>query len=290
MTGSLPLVSVICLCYNHERFVREAVESVIHQTYPNIQIIVADDASTDASADVIRQLKMDYPQIELLLFEQNLGNCKAFNKALALVKGDFVIDFATDDVLLPNRVEQGVFQLQKQDESYGVHFCDAEYINETGEHLYNHSDRFPHESIPQGNVYKELIARYFICPTSLMFRRSIIDNLNGYDESLHYEDFDFLIRSSRITSYCYAPEIFVKRRLTQQALSKRQFTFRSKASASTYKVCEKILYLNRNKEEQQALGKRLMYESLLNFRLFNFTTAFRFLRLAVRNRKMKYAE
>ncbi len=103
-----PLVSVICLCYNHRRFVREAVESVLNQSYKNIQVIVADDASTDNSVEEIQSLKAPYPSIELLLLPKNLGNCKAFNEALKLAKGEFVIDFATDDVMMPDRIEKQV--------------------------------------------------------------------------------------------------------------------------------------------------------------------------------------
>src|SRR6188474_1772085 len=79
-----PLVSVICLCYNHGRFIREAVESVLNQSYKNIQVIVTDDASTDNTVEEIHSLKVMYPSIELLLLPRNLGNCKAFNEALKL--------------------------------------------------------------------------------------------------------------------------------------------------------------------------------------------------------------
>ena len=103
-----PLVSVICLCYNHARFVREAVESVLNQSYKNIQVIIADDASTDNSIEEIHSLKATYAPVELLLFSKNLGNCKAFNEALKLAKGEFVIDFATDDVMMSDRIEKQV--------------------------------------------------------------------------------------------------------------------------------------------------------------------------------------
>jgi len=58
----LPLVSIVCLCFNHERFVVEALESVLQQTYANIQIIVVDDCSTDGSAAVIEKLVAQCPQ------------------------------------------------------------------------------------------------------------------------------------------------------------------------------------------------------------------------------------
>jgi glycosyltransferase involved in cell wall biosynthesis len=75
-----PLVSVICLCYNHERFIREAVESVMNQSYPNIQVIIADDASTDGSVQEIHILKTKYPAIELLLLPTNLETAKHSTK------------------------------------------------------------------------------------------------------------------------------------------------------------------------------------------------------------------
>ncbi|HTE30447.1 MAG TPA: glycosyltransferase family A protein, partial [Chryseolinea sp.] len=125
-----PLVSVICLCYNHERFVREAIESVVLQTYTPVQIIVADDASVDNSQHVIKELKERYPFLELLLLQHNLGNCKAFNKAYGLVKGKFVIDFSTDDVMLHDRIEKQVAYLENAGDQTGVVFTDASYITE----------------------------------------------------------------------------------------------------------------------------------------------------------------
>src|SRR6185436_18882244 len=103
-----PTVTVICLCYNHARFVEEAIESVLNQSYANIQLIVVDDASTDKSAEVIKQLINKHSSIEFLPLQTNLGNCKAFNQGLARAKGEYVIDLAADDVLLPTRIETGV--------------------------------------------------------------------------------------------------------------------------------------------------------------------------------------
>src|SRR5258708_38496375 len=95
-----PLVSIVCLCFNHERFVGEALRSVFQQTYSNIQIIIVDDFSTDGSTSIIKKVISDYThKIQFLGLTQNLGNCKAFNQGLALATGDFVIDFSTDDVM-----------------------------------------------------------------------------------------------------------------------------------------------------------------------------------------------
>src|SRR5688572_7890154 len=126
-----PLVSVICLCYNHQRFVREAVESVLNQSYKNIQVIIADDASTDNSVLEIKALKTENPTVELLLLPNNLGNCKAFNEALKLARGEFIIDFATDDLMMPNRIERQVGFFQRLDSTVGLIYTDAVYIDES---------------------------------------------------------------------------------------------------------------------------------------------------------------
>lgn len=284
----LPLVSVICLCYNHERFVEEAIRSVQNQTYKNIQLIVVDDASTDNSVNVIRSLVGSNPAVKFLTLSENAGNCKAFNRGLALAKGSLIIDLAADDVLLPNRVEVGVKKLQERGERFGVHFSDAEIIDAYGAHLYNHSDRFPHETIPQGDVYKQVIARYFICPPTVMFTRQVAEVLGGYDESLSYEDFDFWVRSSRAFQYVYSSEILVRKRVFKSSLGTKQFKLFSPHSKSTLIVCEKILRLNNTAEEQAALHKRIRYEIGLNLRLLNWITVMKFFMLMIRNTRKKY--
>lgn len=278
-----PAVSVICLCYNQERFVREAIQSVLRQTYPNVQLIVVDDASTDNSSNVIEATLQGNLNVQFVRLTENHGNCKAFNKGLTLATGSFIIDLAADDVLLPNRIERGVAILMEKGKTYGVHFSDAEIIDEYGALLYNHSDRFPHQTIPHGDVYKDVIRRYFICPPTVMFTRQVADVLGGYDEALSYEDFDFWIRSSRAFQYVYSPEVLVKRRVLKGALGSKQFKLFSKHSQSTYRVCEKIFRMNASVEEQQALRQRILYEIGVNLRLLNIGVALKFFILLFRN-------
>lgn len=288
MNVNSPLVTVICLCFNQKKFVREAVESVVNQTYKNIQMVLVDDASTDGSDEEIKKLKLEYPSIEAVMLETNIGNCKAFNKGFTLAKGDFVIDLAADDVLMPTRVEVGVSALQGKGSEYDVNFSDAALVDESGRFLSYHSDKYPHHTIPQGNVYKEIISRYFICPPTVMGTREVLEYLSGYDESLSYEDFDFWIRSSRKFMYCYSPAVLVKKRLVSSAMSKRQGKLFTQDSDTTFRVCEKIMGLNQSTEEQKALSKRIRYEVLLNLRLLNLRTVFRYLLLWKRNRSKRY--
>lgn len=283
-----PLVSVICLCYNQARFVKEALESVLNQTYPAVELIIVDDASTDNSVKVIQDFLAKNPGIRFLQLPENSGNCKAFNRGLALAKGKFIIDLAADDVLLPKRIEVGVRELTEKGGPYGIHFSDAVIINALGRDLYLHSAKFPHSTIPQGDVYEHIIRRYFICPPTVMATREVMDKLQGYDESLSYEDFDFWVRSSRAFKYVYSPGVLVKRRISHGALSNKQFRIFNEHSQTTYKVCHKIMILNRNTSEQQALSKRILYEIKLNLRLLNWRIAANYIGLWFRNQRQTF--
>jgi glycosyltransferase involved in cell wall biosynthesis len=277
MTKELPLVSIIALCYNHERFVEQAIHSIINQSYSNIEIIVVDDASTDASAERIEKLTSLYPEIKFLKLDENVGNCRAFNKGLSLANGEFIIDFATDDILLEDRVEKGVKALVEAGQNYGVNFTNAAIINEQSiihHHFYPIDQSGKSKvKVKEGSIYSELVARYFICPPSMMSRRSVFEKLNGYDESLAYEDFDFWVRSSRYFKYCYTDEVLVQRRIVSGSLSSQQYVRNSPQMRSTFKVCLKIKKLNRTNNENAAFRKRIYYEmsqcvKVGDFRLF----------------------
>jgi glycosyltransferase involved in cell wall biosynthesis len=279
-----PLVTIICVCYNQARFVTEALDSVVAQAYKPIELIVIDDGSTDGSPKVIKQWIAAHPETVMLLNGANIGYCKTFNKAAALARGKYLIDLAADDILLPNRVEIGVKALESTPQA-GVTYSDAEHVDQAGIKINLHSDRFPHHTIPSGNIYEELIARFFICSPAMMFSRVMFNELGGYDETLVYEDFDFWIRSSRKYHYIYTPEVLIRKRKVAGSLSDRQFKIHSEQSLTTLYVCKKILQLNETESERKALNSRLWYEMRVNLRLLNFKIAADFFILWLRNRK-----
>ena len=185
-----PLVSIVCLCYNHERFVAEALESVFHQTYSNIQIIVVDDCSTDSSVPIIKEVIDKYSnKVQFLELKRNFGNCKAFNQGMALATGDFIIDFATDDVLLPDRIEKQVSFFKRQKEDVGVVFTDAIYINENGELIRSHYDYLFNKKlidhVPSGNVFRDVLTTYFISSPTMMVRKEVIECILGKTQVSH---------------------------------------------------------------------------------------------------------
>lgn len=258
-----PLVSIICLCANHEKYVASAIESAVRQSYQALELIVVDDASTDNSVEVIQELASIH-QFAFLQNKTNLGNCKSFNKAFQISKGAYIIDLAADDVLLPGRVATGVEVLEKAGDEYGVHFCDVELLNQHGKSKGTHYKRDRSgrllEQVPSGYIYTELVEKYFISAPSMMMRSSVLEELNGYDEELSYEDFDFWVRSSHEYKYAFSDEVLVQKRILKSSLSSFQKRYKNKHAFSTAKVCQKAAKLNRTKAANDALLKRISYE------------------------------
>ena len=273
-----PLVSVVCLSYNHGRFVREALDSVIGQTWPQIELIIVDDASTDNSVAVIEDWLKSHPETRFMPLKNNQGNCKAFNMGLREARGKYVIDLSADDVLRPNRVARGVDLLENHADT-GVQFSDAELIDESGNHIGFHSDRFPHDTIPQGWVFRDVLARYFINSPTMMMRKSLLDELGGYDESLAYEDFDFWIRSARRTQYAYIPEPLMRRRVVTSSMGKQQYRPKSIQQRSTLAVCMKAAKLCKDPEDFRALRKRIGFELRQAIRTADLSLALSYMNL-----------
>lgn len=273
-----PRVSVICLCYNHARYVREALQSVLDQTYAPIELIVIDDGSSDGSQDVIAAFVAQHPQIIFLPSAANQGNCRAFNSGLQKATGKYVIDLAADDRLMPTRVERGVALMEAHPEC-GVQFSDATIIDAEGRAQGLHSERFPHATIPQGKIFREILSRYFINSPTMMIRMSLLDDLGGYDESLAYEDFDFWVRSSPRADYLYIPEPLVQRRVLPTSMGKQQYVPKSAQLRSTFRVCEKALGLCADAEDLAALKKRLRYELRKSLQVGAFSLTWDYIKL-----------
>ena len=104
----MPKVSVIIPTYNQARFIAEAIESVLTQTFQDLEIIVIDDGSTDDTPEIVSRLPVKY------LFQKNQGVSAAFNYGIKLSGGEYVAFLASDDVLLKDALQKGVDILDNQ--------------------------------------------------------------------------------------------------------------------------------------------------------------------------------
>ncbi len=275
-----PWVSVICTAYNHEDYVTEALQSVINQTHPNVELIVIDNASTDHTAGRIRAFCAINPAVQFIQNLTNLGLCRAFNQGLAQAKGQYVIDLSADDVLLPNRLAKQTDLFERLPARYGVLFSNAAHVDAAGQFISHH---FPVNeqgkttvTVPTGNVFAEILRRYFVCTPTMMIRRAVLDDLGGYDETLAYEDFDFWVRSARRFHYAYQDEVLTQKRRLPDSLSAQVVKPDNPLLDSTLRVCQKALALCQTEAEQQALAERLRQFIRKAFYAEQFDLALRF--------------
>ena len=260
------LVTIVALCHNHAPFLREALDSILAQTYPHLEVWLVDDASTDGSPAILREYAAQHPAWQLLLLTDNVGNCRAFNQAFRQSRGEYVIDFATDDMLLPARVAQQVAAFNAAGPEVGVVYSNAELIDEAGHFLaLHHRPDGRGGLVPapaSGWVLAEVLRRYFISTPTMMMRRACLAALGGYDETLAYEDFDFWVRASRDWQFCYLDAVTTRKRKHPRSMSSRAYRRHDPFLMSTIRVCEKALALVRTPEERAALATRLRWEML----------------------------
>lgn len=294
-----PLVTVICLCYNHANFVIEALESVLNQTYSNVELLIADDFSTDNSVKVIENWLKQHPEIPFLVNTKNQGNTKTFNKCLKLAKGEYIIDLAADDVLKLDCIANQLKGFKETShKNVGFIYGNAELISEDGSFINDYfktdTNRKRIQSQPTGDIYIGLLnGNNNLCSISSLVKREVFETLNGYDENLAYEDYDFWIRAARIYNFDYIDEILIQKRVLPNSmytlLTKKNNKRTRRFNFSTYLILNKAFILNRTKEEFIAMLKRIHYEMTIAYKTRDFRLLMKyiFLELKVRLKTKK---
>ena len=131
-TYEIPKVSVYIPAYNCEAFIQEAVESVLKQTYDDVEVVICNDGSTDNTRDVIVNNFATHPQVTLIE-QENQGISAATNAAIQACKGEYILQLDADDLLLPNCVESLVQVMDSTE--YDFVYGDSHLIGPEGEDL-----------------------------------------------------------------------------------------------------------------------------------------------------------
>ncbi len=205
------LVSVVVAIYNTERFLAEAIDSVLAQTYPRWELLLVDDGSTDGSTEVAKQYATRYPDRIYYLEHPghlNQGTCTSRNLGLRHSKGEYVGFLDSDDVWLPKKLEEQT-RLMEMHPEVGLLYGHSEYwydwTGEPGDSCKNHIPPLA----PPGTVYHppSLLKLCFPlgdftppCPSAFLLRREALDRISGFEELWDrkrqqlYEDQAFLAK------------------------------------------------------------------------------------------------
>ncbi len=191
------LVSVCINVYNAEKFILKTVNSVINQSYKNLQIIIVDDCSTDSTYDIIKSINDDRIEIYKTSFNGHMSF--ACNEALKHANGDYIAHLDADDLWLPEKIEKQVDFLEENLE-YGACFTHAEIIDDD-DNIADESQNFLREIFALKNHTHAELYRFFydnsnkLCHSSVLFRKEIAQKVGMYDTTILYlQDFDYWMR------------------------------------------------------------------------------------------------
>jgi len=180
---SAPLVSVIMPCYNYEKYVKDAIQSVLSQTFKDFELIVVDDCSTDHSLDVIIEESAKDNRIGVVRQLQNMGVHIARNTGINAARGDLVTVLDADDMFVPNRLERQVVQFL-EDKDLDFLWGDAETV-----------DRTQHPMMKSGEPDTDLLIRQCYIPAcSVMFKAKVLYREGLYRPLKAAEDWDLYVR------------------------------------------------------------------------------------------------
>lgn len=221
MTGSarFPFVTICIPAYNHAKFVVRALESVMEDPYPNKEIVIVDDGSTDGTPDVSEQWAAEHRgKVELRLFRAGHGGvARALNRAIAEARGDFCALLASDDELIPGGLEVRVRLLQSQPVKR-VAFADAQVIDADGAVMWpsafkdmRHRDTRAFATVR--GVQQEFIRHWSMPGSVAMFRKVQGESEMPFDPSLSLEDWDFFLRFAAAGEVAYADSLVARYRI-----------------------------------------------------------------------------
>jgi len=196
-----PLVSVVIPCYNHEPYVEEALRSVFSQSYPNIEVIVIDDGSSDQTVTRIEQVLKESPFPVRFIARGNKGAHATINEGMGMANGEYVGILNSDDRYLPFRIEAMVRLLTSSGKGWGL--TGTRFIDASGERILYGQNAMA-DVLMRGldSLYLDTSItigfgrfNYAISTGNLFFSKSLLQSLGEFADYRYVHDWDFCLRA-----------------------------------------------------------------------------------------------
>lgn len=217
-----PLVSVIVPCYNYAAYVGDTLQSILSQDYPNFELIVVDDGSTDNSAEVIDAALLDWQQrsrvcrVEFIR-QANMGVSAALNAGLSHSRGEFIATFDADDLMPPGRLAVQVAYLHEQAQ-VGCLGGIAVRIDEHGRQLPKKAKK---RLVKRFDFAQALACALVVGGNIAIYRRVAMDAVGGYDPAIKIQDFQMTLKIAHAGYYFdVLPDVVTYYRKHGDSLSK----------------------------------------------------------------------
>jgi glycosyltransferase involved in cell wall biosynthesis len=208
MPSSLPTVSALVAAYNYEEYIGRAIESALTQDYPPelIEVVVVDDGSTDATADVAEMFVRSNPDRVRLVRQANGGATCAADRAIAEAKGELLAPLDADDVWLPDKTRRQVAMLQSRPE-LGLVFCDMTVVD-ADEVVVRRSHTGPLGPLPK-NMFAVVLHENVATSSSIMVRAALRDVFAPIPLDIPYADWWMTLRAAEVSRIDYVQDSLV---------------------------------------------------------------------------------
>lgn len=213
-----PLISVIIITYNRGRYIREAVESVVNQSFKDLELIIIDDCSTDDTESIIAEYAKKDDRVRYFKLPERGGISKARNFALRESVGEYIAVLDSDDVWCDNNKLKKQYEFLNKNSDYVLVGGGVIVIDETGKEIKKYFNLEKDKDIRGNILYKNQFAH-----SSVMFRKDVALKVGGYDENLNIgEDYDLWLKLGAIGKMHNFQEYFLKYRTHQGNITLRR--------------------------------------------------------------------
>jgi len=219
----MPLVSVVIPTFNRRKYICDAIDSVLNQSFRDFEIIVVDDGSTDGSGEVIEQ---KYGDAVRYVYQQNQGRSAARNAAMQLARGRYIAFLDSDDAWKPEKLERQIRILESSEDVGFVHTF-TEVINADGSANHIETERrmkLYRKAVKRGYTFLGMSQECIMFLSSVMVRRSLVETVGPMDQELAaFEDWDWYLRMVRIAKIATLTQRLVSFRLHAGNTSTKEF-------------------------------------------------------------------
>ncbi|WP_323586982.1 glycosyltransferase family 2 protein [Aliarcobacter butzleri] len=208
------LISVILPVYNGEKYLKEAIESILNQTYTNFEFIIIDDGSKDSSLEIIKEYEKEDERI-VAVSRENKGLIATLNEGIEKAKGKYIARMDQDDISLPNRFEE---QLKIMENDKEIVVCGS-WINVFGENRKEKiSKYFQYDKEIKANL---IMSCCFAHPSVMMRRDAFLDNNIWYDENFkNAEDYHLWTQLARVGKFYNIPKVLLNYRFLETSITR----------------------------------------------------------------------
>ena len=184
-----PVVSIVMTTYNAEKYLHKQLDSIVNQTYKNIQLFILDDGSSDSTIKIIKNYQNKYKFITLVVNNNRLGVIKNFEKGISLTSSELIALCDHDDIWMPFKIELQVDSIKRYEQTPALVHSDLEIIDAQGMTLYKSFFNFKGYSFPSQKALDILISRSGIMGNTIMFNRALKDLILPFPDNIPMHDY-----------------------------------------------------------------------------------------------------